>query len=713
MAKNNRHMRNIYLATIVLSFCIIIGAMFLQNSSSDTQNTTSGETAGNLQNDHADRCIIDDFESGVMGNNLNGNSGAWEEDPSNREQYCRASIVSAQPRVKDSKYLRLDYDVESSIPVSNGYWTLLNKFDMSGYDHLEFWVKGDKELGYTTTFKIECKKKCIANEDEEKKKVYGDPQWVKGSYIVTGITDQWQRVRIPLNVMNGIRHWSGMDELVIVFKDRLCDKKTGTILIDDIAVVKTGDPGPSIYDEVKRHQEKGIRGLSKIDTAKYLIEKRLGGKFPTQVVVKKEFSVDDRAFLKEIARDTWKYFELFVDKDTHLPLDTIVFTKDTVLGDETIIGDYTNVTNIGIYLMCIVSAHDLGFISRDEAIKRITQTIDSVEKMEKYSNNFPYNYYDTSTLERTSYFISSVDSGWLVLGLYVVRNAFKEELYGRATSIIDAMDFSFFYDEVEQHMSHGYYTNIQYPSEYNYGIFYTEPRAVSYMAIGKGDIPIEHWFKLHRTFPAKYKWQQMDPENRHEKVYLGVPMYGGYYEYDGLKYVPSWGGSLFEALMPTLVIEEKQVAPEGLGMNDKVHALLHARYALGELGYPVWGMSPSSVPGDGYSEYGVPILGSRGYKTGVVTPHVTFLALEFVPKEAIKNMRVMIELYDIYGECGFYDAVDPHTGKVSYKYLALDQGMILIALNNYLNDGAIRKRFAQDDVNNNAKKLLEVEKLLE
>ena len=69
----------------------------------------------------------------------------------------------------------------------------------------------------------------------------------------------------------------------------------------------------------------------------------------------------------------------------------------------------------------------------------------------------------------------------------------------------------------------------------------------------------------------------------------------------------------------------------------------------------------------------------------------------------------MLQLYDSYGEYGFYDAIDARTGKVAIKYLCLDQAMSFIALNNYLNDGAIRKRFHSDPIAKNAEELLTIE----
>ena len=388
--------------------------------------------------------------------------------------------------------------------------------------------------------------------------------------------------------------------------------------------------------------------------------------------------------------------------------------KTKPVEDGVFIGDYTNVTNIGVYFMCLVSAYDLGFITREDAVKRIRLTMDTMEKVEYHSSGFPYNYYDTTTAERTSFFISFVDSGWLVAGLYVVKNAFPEETAVQAERLIKRGKFSFFYDPVERQMFHGFYDNLNVTSDYHYGAFYTEPRASSYIAIAQGEVPEEHWFNgLVRTFPKEYAWQSQEPKERGKRTTLGHTYDGGYYQWKDLKFVPSWGGSGFEALMPTIILKEKELAPEGLGLNDKIHVQGQIRYAFEELKYPVWGMSPSSTPEGGYSEYGAKPFGAKGYKPGVVTPHVTGLALEFAPKEAIQNFRKLIELYDIYGEYGFYDAVTVETGLVAKKYLALDQGMLFVAINNYLNDGAIRKRFHADPVMQKAEKLLSSEKFFE
>lgn len=665
---------------------LIVSVIFFQCSPASTESPSE--------------LLIADFETGLLTNNIEGESGEWNLNPDDdTNSYSKPEVIDETlPDGTANRVLKLTYSVESTLPSQNGFWTKLKNLDASGYDHFEFDVKGDASEGFTNKFKIELKK----FKDKER------TEKIKGSFEIANITSEWQTVSVALNKMTGLidfadpKAWENpavahknLDEFVIVFQDRHVSQKKGILYIDNIKFVKTGNPGPTAVDFPPRSREKTATKIEGIEFSKFLIS-RLGG-FPAQVVVKKEFPKDPNEFLKVIAKDTWRFFDEIVDKEHGLPLDNIQLGKTEPLDTATMIGDYTNVTNIGVYLMCLVSAYDLAFITREEAAARIQTTLNTLEKIEYHSSGFPYNYYDTTTLDRTSYFVSLVDSGWLVAGLYVVKNAFPEELSAQADKLIKRGNFKFFYDPVERQMYHGYYNHLQIYSDYHYGVFYTEPRATSYLAISRGDVPQEHWFEgLPRTFPEEYYWQGQEPINRVERTTLGHKYFGGYYQWKDLKFVPSWGGSAFEALMPTLVIKEKELAPEGLGGNNKAHVEGQMRYAMEELQFPVWGMSPSSVPEGGYSEHGAKPFGAKGYKAGVVTPHASVLALEYAPEKVIENLRKLIELYDIYGEYGFYDAVTVETGLVARKYLALDQAMIFVAINNYLNDGVIRKRFHAD-----------------
>ncbi|MCM8761410.1 MAG: DUF3131 domain-containing protein, partial [Candidatus Omnitrophica bacterium] len=658
MGEKKRHLKWARAALLILLVSTAIVTFFYYRACGN--NSTNG--AESKKEDPF--LVVADFNGPDFTNNLKGESGTWEKDPEDVRQWIHASLDNSVRRGHTGSSLRLEYNVNSPKDAVNGFWTHLRGLNASAYDHFEFWVKGDEKKGYPTLFKIEFKK-IYKSED-------GREETIKAHYIVKGVKDEWQKVSIPLNVMSGILDWHDMREFVIAFEKKRIDKSEGVLYFDDIGFRRTGDPGPKITDSVPHAREKTEAPLGTEEFARFLIG-RLAG-FPEVVLVKKKMPQDDRQLLLEIAKDTWGYFDKIVDKEYGLPLDNIEFNEKATITDDTKVGDYTNITNVGVYLMCIVAAYDFGFITREEAVKRLNLTLDSVDKLEKF-RGFPYNYYDITIFQRTSNFISYVDSGWLVAGMIVVKNAFFEELGEKCQKIIDSMDFSFFYDPVEEHMYHGYYTNINNYAEYQYGAFYTEPRAVSYIAIGKGDIPRQHWFSLARTFPEDWYWQTQAPKGRREKTYLGCTTMGGYYEYEGAKFVPSWGGSMFEALMPTIIIDEKNLAPRGLGINDRTHVAIQISYALEKLGYDVFGMSPCCVPEGGYSEYGAKVLGMKGYKAGVVTPHATFLALEFAPAECIRNIRTLLEKYNAYGEYGFYDAINVETGKVAIKYLCLDQAM--------------------------------------
>jgi len=163
--------------------------------------------------------------------------------------------------------------------------------------------------------------------------------------------------------------------------------------------------------------------------------------------------------------------------------------------------------------------------------------------------------------------------------------------------------------------------------------------------------------------------------------------------------------------MPTLVIDEKQFAPKGLGLNNQIAIQLHRDYALKEKGYPVWGISPAATSSGrswNYEELGIPALSAKGYlNRGIITPHVSFLALQTLPKDAIQNIRAFLEQENIYGEYGFYDSIQFPRKTVNPQYLALDQGMTLVALCNYLKKGAIQSRFHQDAIGKAIEPLLD------
>lgn len=408
--------------------------------------------------------------------------------------------------------------------------------------------------------------------------------------------------------------------------------------------------------------------------------------FPAFVHIgESELPVGDYDFLKRVARDTFKYFLNISDKETGLVLDNIIL-------DPPHINAYTNITNVGLQLACLYAGYDLGFVSKKEASRRIGQILDTLQKLKSW-RGFLYNYYLTASGKVSSTYVSSVDSAWLAAGLVIVAETFPEHKK-TAEQILKAMDFSIFYDEEVGQMYLGYDDSKKEFPPYHYGLICTEARMITYIAIGKGDVPREHFFRVYRTLPPEWTWQRQQPQG-YWTIYENVDVFEGYYEWEGIKIVPSWGGSLFEFLMPTMFVDEKKFASKSFGENNRRAVEAHMKFAQ-QLGYPVWGFSPCSVPDGswgGYHEFGVAPIGCKGYEEHhVVTPHVSALAIIYKPKAAIDNLREFVKL-GMYGQYGFYDSYDVEKRLVSPRYLALDQAMVLLPIYNYLTGGKLQKIF--------------------
>lgn len=436
----------------------------------------------------------------------------------------------------------------------------------------------------------------------------------------------------------------------------------------------------------------------KYEAAVVELKLRLLGWPDTALINSATLPDDGREFLLRVASDTWRGMMAFTDRESGLPLDNVRFGKPGVDWEPAAIGDYTTPTNIGLFLIGLGGAVDLGLIERNQAEQKAATLLKTLQKLERHAGFF-YNYYNTTSLQNTGQFVSFVDSAWLTAGLIATRQAFPA-LEKACSQLIAQGDYGFFYNKSLQQMSHGYFVDQKSFAKYHYGMLYSEARLGSLIAIGKGDVPPAHWYGMNRTLPFSDDWQVMQPVGRHTRHYNGFTTQGGRYRWNEYEFVPSWGGSMFEALMPRLVLDEAQYAPNSLGRNSDIHTTIQRRYALEQLGYPVWGMSPSVTPASDYpyKEYGIRMLGVAGYADGVVAPYAAALALLTEPKEATVNLQQLARRYPVYGAYGYYDAVNPLSTQVAYHYLALDQSMIFIALVNHLTGGSVQKRFSADPV---------------
>ena len=465
--------------------------------------------------------------------------------------------------------------------------------------------------------------------------------------------------------------------------------------------------------------------------------------------------------LERYARDTWRSFVQMVDPNTGLPADNISGN----LHPSTRSG-YTSPTNVGMYFWATLAARDLGFIGAGEAVDRISKTLTSLEGMERHepSGQF-WNWYSPQTGEKLTTwpeppnnpvtpFASSVDNGWLASGLLMVANAVPE-LHDRAWALGESIDFGCYYDPnakgpdggglirggfwlTPQNASvAGDYCEMGEQVQYtghHYGAFNTEPRIASYIGIALGQIPAVHYFGGWRTFPPTCDWAWVETRPIGEwHEYLGVDVFEGAYAFDDQLVVPTWGGSMFEALMVPLVVPEEEWGPMSWAVTHPLYVESQIEYGLDEAyaDYGYWGFSPSSDPAGGYREYGVDAIGMEpngytsdvgrlslvdagfpdgeggycfdgprertpqpplaDYGQGVVTPHAAFLALDFDRAATLENLANLAADFDgLYGRGGFKDAVNVATRLIADRYLALDQGMVIAALANELTNNQLQ-----------------------
>ncbi|HEY0217859.1 MAG TPA: glucoamylase family protein, partial [Cellulomonas sp.] len=460
----------------------------------------------------------------------------------------------------------------------------------------------------------------------------------------------------------------------------------------------------------------------------------------------------DQQLLRGWLADTYTSLDAMTDPTTGL-------VADNIPGDLTpgTASAYTSPTNIGGYLWSTVVARDLGVIGADDARDRLATTLGTLETMDRHdASGMFYNWYDPTTGARVDtwpddgspveHFLSSVDNGWLAAALRVVAEA-EPSLADQARGLYDAMHFGVYYDpdgrpDLGVGLLRGGFWDTEpsgcsVPGSYTGGetVYYTchhydttvsETRIALYLGITDGEIPPQAYWGTYRTFPSTcdWSWQEQRPSGV-VRTYDGIDVYEGVYHDGDAALVPGWGGSMFEALMPDMLVPESEWAPRSWGVNHPLVVQAQERHGLEVAGYGYWGFSPASNPSGGYAEYGVDSLGMRsdGYLSdgvtdvdagfagcregtnpdpefgdGVVTPHAAFLGLEYDPRGVLDNLRNLARDFDSYGPGGFYDAVAVRSGTVAERYLSLDQAMIVAAIGNYLDDGALRGYMTDDEM---------------
>jgi cyclic beta-1,2-glucan synthetase len=506
--------------------------------------------------------------------------------------------------------------------------------------------------------------------------------------------------------------------------------------------------------------------------------------------------------LRRLARKTWSFFETFVGpKDHWLPPDN--YQEDP----KNEVAHRTSPTNIGLYLLSCVAAHDFGFITFPALIERLEKTFGTLETLERHRGHF-YNWYDTEKLQPLQpMYVSTVDSGNLAACFVVLKQSLLEkiqtpifgdsyargfqvllklieenirellprhrkkmetwtlierhlnkletliqkppeaktawpewldtlakeqlileehlralvtqigeplpelwrwaiamadlikgrkeeltclascakngdlwkrshELLNQTEAMAAEMDFKLLYNATRDLFAVGYNLSVGALDNAHYDLLASESSLTSFLTIARGEVPKKHWFQLGRPLTR-----------------LG-----------GNVVLLSWGGTMFEYLMPRLLLR----LDGNTLLDESQHGAVEAQIKYGRKCRAPWGISESAFSTvDGqlnyqYQAFGTPSLGlKRGLgKDLVVAPYATGLAFMVSPAEALHNLY-RLRKEDAEGRFGWYEALDFTAerlpkGRRSVQvkcFMAHHQGMVLLSLNNCLMNDPMPRRF--------------------
>jgi hypothetical protein len=238
--------------------------------------------------------------------------------------------------------------------------------------------------------------------------------------------------------------------------------------------------------------------------------------------------------------------------------------------------------------------------------------------------------------------------------------------------LAEATDFSFLVDPKTDILFIGFDVKKQQTIDSHYDLLASEARVAAFLAIARGDLPQESWFKLSRDHALAYG----------EFVLL------------------SWTGTMFEYLMPAIWMRSY---PDTL-LARTLDAVVKVQRAFAHSRGLPWGISECghSARDDsgnyGYFAFGVPEIAVSAEATPgpVISPYSAFLALGIDPEEALGNLRRMVAANWV-GTYGMYEAIDfrqsQERPEVTREWMAHHQGMSLLAILNLLYDNVVQRWF--------------------
>ena len=414
----------------------------------------------------------------------------------------------------------------------------------------------------------------------------------------------------------------------------------------------------------------------------------------------------------------------------------------------------TSTTNIGAYMWSAVAAEELGFIGKHELVARLSRTLTSLEGMERHapSGQF-YNWYDHRTGAKLTPGRrpgEPLDPDPVLGRQRLARDRPEDRREQRAAALAarrEALrldDFGFYYrPDANRILFH--YAPDTGAAPCCYDTVVSESRIADYIGIAQGSIPGKAYYGRNRSWPdtCDASWTETKPVGKYE-TYLGVRVFEGALPYAGMQVVPSWSGSMFEALMPDLFVPEDRWAPKSWGENHPLTVRAQIHHGLREAGYGYWGFSPSNIPEGGYGVFGVDGIGTdpggapsgdnaaridhgwegcpdrppqpdppqSAYTNGTSrrTPRSWACATRRARRSTTCAASSATSTACTASGASATASTWRAPAVVSGAYLSLDQGMIMASLSNALSHDLLRRAFADRELERAVRPVIGIEK---
>lgn len=385
-------------------------------------------------------------------------------------------------------------------------------------------------------------------------------------------------------------------------------------------------------------------------------------------------SDDQRRTVKAYAKEIFAFFDENVTKKTHfLPPDNIQLSPAECIAYR------TSPTNIGFYIISLITARDFGFIDSASLAERAENVISTVESMEKCHGHL-FNWYDIKVLKPIGgKYVSAVDSGNLATMLICAAAGFDEyshevkslaEIAARCRRLANSADFTIFYNEKKHLLYLGCNADGIPEGSICYDMLMSEIRTTCYWLCATGRLPKKMWQSLARTITA-------------ENGYIGMV---------------SWAGSCFEYFMPELFLPRERDSFIDESMRFAVSSQKRYRkngvFGVSESGYFAFDPDMNYR----YKVHGVPQLALKRYPPNefVVSPYSSFLMMRDDIAACLKNLSLLEDM-GCRGKYGFFEAIDLTDGEsIVQSFMAHHLGMSLTACANLCFDGIFIKRFLKE-----------------